>query len=166
MQTARKIYSAVLMVAMICGTLSAKVYAASTDNANTTLKLAQNKDKGKDRKAACQARHQKKMQELGINQQQQDQIKALKEAYRSQNKPALEAMKANWMQLKELKKSGNANPEEVSAIKAQLKTQREALKPQREALRNQIMALLTPEQQTKMKALHAQHKGPHHKNSQ
>jgi Spy/CpxP family protein refolding chaperone len=148
----KKLFASAAVVAVALSvsmlTLSPVAFTESAEPGTQVKKPCEKKGWGHKR-----GMHHKKMAEkLNLTPEQQEQMKALKKSFYEQNKDALGEMKASYKKLRDLKQQGNASPEEVAALKASLKQQREALKPQSEALRAQMKTILTPEQVQQMEA--------------
>jgi periplasmic protein CpxP/Spy len=91
------------------------------------------------REARVQQRHERLAQELGLNQDQKDKLKALHESTRTQ--------------MQALRNNDQLSREEKRDQMRQLKEQK----------RTQMNAILTPEQQKKFEQIREQHKGKHGK---
>ncbi len=92
-----------------------------------------------DRETRMQQRHERLAQELGLNQDQKDRLKALHESTRTQ--------------MQALRNNDQLSREEKRDQMRQIKQQKRA----------QMNAILTPEQQKKFEQMRAQHKGKHGK---
>lgn len=108
-----------------------------------------------------QARHRghhffKKMaRELGLTDQQKTQAKALFEADRAQNKQQFSALITNKQQLRGLVHSGTADEAAIRAQSAKVAAVEADLAVKRAQATRQFLALLTPEQVTKLRAIEA-----------
>jgi periplasmic protein CpxP/Spy len=91
--------------------------------------------------------------ELGLNDQQKSQAKAILEASRAQNKPYFKAMMTEKRQMKELILTGSADEAAIRAQSAKVAAAEADLAVQRAKEAKQLLALLTPEQKTKLKTI-------------
>jgi Spy/CpxP family protein refolding chaperone len=125
---------------------------AATDSSATA-------GKGKSH-TQCQAKHaemrQKFAQELGLTSDQQKKIDALRADFKKAHKSELEAKRAQYMELRTLKKNG-APQTEIDAKRQAIRQQFSGLKADREKLHEQIKATLTPDQVQKLEAMKAKH---------
>ncbi len=103
--------------------------------------------------------HKRFAQNLGLSAEQDAKIKSIRESFHEAHKAEFEAMKAKHQEMRKLKESG-ADEQTMAAKREEMKAQFAGLKTAREDLKSQIKAVLTPEQQAKMEAMKAQHKGP------
>lgn len=103
--------------------------------------------KAKHDKLAC---FKQAMKELNLSDQQKQQIKSIREGFRTQNESQLKELKT----LRESLKAAKAANDQTKAqeLKSQIKAKAEVLKPQREAMRASISNVLTPEQKAKLEA--------------
>jgi periplasmic protein CpxP/Spy len=100
--------------------------------------------------------HFKKMaKELGLTDQQKTQAKALFESSRAQNRPFFKALVTAKHDLRTLVQSGSADETAIRAQAAKLAAAEADLAVQRAQETRQFLALLTPEQVTKLKAIQA-----------
>jgi periplasmic protein CpxP/Spy len=91
--------------------------------------------------------------ELGLNDQQKSQAKAILEASRAQNMPYFKAMMTEKRQMKELILTGTADEAAIRAQSAKVAAAEADLAVQRGKEAKQLLALLTPEQKTKLKTI-------------
>lgn len=101
--------------------------------------------------------HQRFSKELKLTPEQNVKIEAMHKAFKEEHKAQLNAMKVKWGELKELKKSGKATPEELKTRKAAIKEEFSGLKSDRQKLMDQIKAVLTPEQTQKLETMKSKH---------
>ena len=94
---------------------------------------------------------------LGLNDQQKAQAKAIFEANRAEAKPLFASLKNERHQLRTLIHSGTADEAAVRAQSAKVAAVQADLAVQRAKGAKQLMALLTPDQQSKLKALEKKH---------
>ena len=98
----------------------------------------------------------KKMaRELDLTDQQKTQAKALMESHRAQNKPLFSDLRAAKHRLRALVQSGSADEAAVRAQAAKVAAAEADLAVRRAQGAGQFMALLTPDQVTKLKAIQA-----------
>ena len=108
----------------------------------------------------CNAGHRghhffKKMaRELGLTDQQKSQVKALFASNRAQNKPLFSAMMTSKQQLRALVRSG-ADETAVRAQAAKVAASEADLAVKRAQATRQFLALLTPDQLAKLRAMQA-----------
>jgi len=107
-----------------------------------------------------QARHGKHFlnrlaDQLGMTETQRTQAKAILETSRSQAKPLAAGLKQERHQLRNLIHSGTADEAAIRAQSAKVAAVQADLAVQRAQTVKKLMALLTPEQQTKLKELKA-----------
>lgn len=91
--------------------------------------------------------------ELGLNDQQKSQAKAILEKSRAENKPYFSALMTERHQMRELMLSGNADEAAIRAQSAKIAAAEADLAVQRSKEAKQLLALLTPEQKTKLKTI-------------
>jgi periplasmic protein CpxP/Spy len=98
----------------------------------------------------------KKMaRELGLTDQQKTQAKALFQASRTQNKPLFSAMMSARHDLRALIQSGTADEAAIRAQSAKVAAAQADLAVKRAQTTKQFLALLTPDQVTKLRAIQA-----------
>ena len=98
--------------------------------------------------------HFKKMvKELGLTDQQKTQAKVLYENNRAQNKPLFSALMTEKHQLRALVHSGSADEAAIRAQAAKVAFVEADLAVKRAQGAKQFLALLTPDQITKLKAI-------------
>lgn len=98
----------------------------------------------------------KKMaKELGLTDQQKTQAKALMETSRTQNKPLFSTLMAEKHQLRTLVMSGSADEAAIRAQAAKVAAAEADLAVKRGQGAKQFLALLTPDQVIKLKAIQA-----------
>ena len=93
---------------------------------------------------------------LGLSDGQKVQLKAIFKENHAQAKPTLDRLQAERHQLRTLVQSGTADEAAIRAQSGKVSALQGDLAVQRAQGVKQMMALLTPEQQTKFKALQAQ----------
>jgi protein CpxP len=99
----------------------------------------------------------KKMaKELGLTDQQKTQAKALFEAGRAQNRPLFTALMTEKHQLRNLVHSGSADEAAIRAQSAKVAAAEADLAVKRAQGAKQFLALLTPDQVTKLRVLQAE----------
>lgn len=101
--------------------------------------------------------HCETMKQLGLSDQQKQQLKEAHKAFREQNAAAIESLKAKHEQLKQLGKS-QANQAQRQQLLSEIKQERSALMEKRKA---SMQGILTPEQQAKWETLKQQCKAQH-----
>jgi protein CpxP len=97
----------------------------------------------------------KMARELGLTDQQKTQAKALFEGNRSENKPLFDAMLSAKQQLRGMVHSGSADETAIRAQAAKVAAAEADLAVKRAQAAKQFLALLTPEQVTKLRAIEA-----------
>lgn len=97
----------------------------------------------------------KMAKELGLTDRQKSQAKALFQGSRAQNKPLFSAMIAAKQQLRGLVQSGSADETAIRAQAAKVAAAEADLAVKRAQIAKQFLALLTPEQVTKLRAIQA-----------
>jgi periplasmic protein CpxP/Spy len=98
----------------------------------------------------------KKMaKELGLSDQQKTQAKALFEQNRTKNKPLFGALMTEKHELRKLVMSGSADEAAIRAQAAKVAAVQADLSVQRAQAAKQFLALLTPDQVTKLRAIQA-----------
>jgi periplasmic protein CpxP/Spy len=101
-------------------------------------------------------RYFKKMaRALGLTDQQKAQVKELFKTRRAQNKPLFVALMTEKHQLRTLVQSGSADEAAIRAQAAKVASAEADLAVQRAQGTKQFLALLTPDQVTKLRALQA-----------
>ena len=90
---------------------------------------------------------------LGLSDQQKSQAKALFAANRAQNKPLFVTMMTEKQQLRTLIHSGNADEAAIRAQSAKVAAVQADLAVKRAQAAKQFLALLTPDQVTKLRAM-------------
>jgi periplasmic protein CpxP/Spy len=91
--------------------------------------------------------------QLGLNDQQKSQAKSILEASRAQNKPYFQALMTERHQMRELMLSGSADEAAIRAQSAKIASAEADLAVQRAKEAKQLLALLTPEQKTKLNTI-------------
>lgn len=97
----------------------------------------------------------KMARELDLTDQQKTQAKALMDSHRAQNKPLFDDLRAAKHQLRALVQSGSADEAAVRAQAAMVAAAEADLAVQRAQGAKRFLALLTPDQVTKLKAIQA-----------
>jgi periplasmic protein CpxP/Spy len=105
----------------------------------------------------------KLIKKLGLTEQQTAQAKAVFKDNREQAKPLFAGLRTEKHLLHEMIQSGSADEAAIRAQSAKVSSFQADLAVQRAKGAKQLMALLTPEQQTKFKALQAQREQKMHK---
>jgi protein CpxP len=101
-------------------------------------------------------RHFSKMaRELGLTDQQKTEAKALFEGGRAQNQPLFKALQTARHELRTLVQSGSTDEAGIRAQASKVATAEADLAVQRAQGTRQFLALLTPDQATKLKAIQA-----------
>jgi Spy/CpxP family protein refolding chaperone len=99
--------------------------------------------------------YQEKMRtELGITPEQEAKIKASHEAFKQAHQADMQTLRSKMQELRQLKHA-NGDPQKVEALRAEVKQMRTALRNERMAIYKEN---LTPEQYSKMEAMHQAHK--------
>ena len=93
--------------------------------------------------------------ELGLTEQQKTQAKTLFESNQGQNKPLFKALLAAKHDLRTLVQSGNAEEAAIRSQSAKVAAAEAELAVQRAQETKQFLALLTPDQGAKLKAIQA-----------
>lgn len=93
---------------------------------------------------------------LGLSEQQKAQAKAIFQANRTQAQPLMASLRTERHQLRQLIHSGSADEAAIRAQSAKVASVQADLAVQRAKTAKQLMALLTPDQQAKLKELQAQ----------
>ena len=93
--------------------------------------------------------------QLGLTDQQKTQAKALFQANRAQNQPLFATLIAAKQQLRALVQSGSADESAIRAQSAKVAAAQADLAVKRAQASKQFLALLTPDQVTKLRALQA-----------
>jgi periplasmic protein CpxP/Spy len=93
---------------------------------------------------------------LGLSDQQKVQVKAIFQDNHAQAKPTLDSLRAEKQQLRALIMSGSADEAAIRAQSAKVSAFQADLAVQRAKGAKQVLAVLTPDQQVKFKALQAQ----------
>ncbi len=91
---------------------------------------------------------------LNLTDAQKQQIRAISEGFRANNKVAFENARTLRSEFREAKKANDTA--KLEALKPQLEAQRTQMRQLREAHQAQIVAVLTPEQRTQWEALKAE----------
>jgi periplasmic protein CpxP/Spy len=91
--------------------------------------------------------------ELGLNDQQKSQAQTILKASRAQNKPYFQALMTERHKMKDLMLSGQADEAAVRAQSAKIASAEADLAVQRAKEAKQLLALLTPEQVSKLKTI-------------
>ena len=99
---------------------------------------------------------QRLAKKLALTDQQKVQAKAIFKDNRAQAKPTLDSLKAERHRLRSLIQSGSADEAATRAQSAKVAALQADLAVQRAKGAKQLLALLTPDQQAKLKALQAQ----------
>ena len=94
--------------------------------------------------------------QLGLTDQQKTQAKALHETNRAQNKPVFSALMAEKRQLRSLIHSGSSDEQAIRAQAARVAAAEADLAVMKAKNAKQFLALLTPEQATKLQAIQAE----------
>jgi periplasmic protein CpxP/Spy len=97
----------------------------------------------------------KMARELGLTDQQKTQAKALFETNRAQNKPLFSALMTEKHQLRALVQSGSADEAAIRAQAGKVAAAEADLAVKRAQSAKQFLALLTPDQVTKLRAIQA-----------
>ena len=93
--------------------------------------------------------------ELGLTDQQKTEAKVLFEKNRAQHKPLFGALRTSRQQLRALVRSGTADEAAIRAQAAQVAAAEAELAVKKAQGAKQFLALLTPEQATKLQAIQA-----------
>ena len=96
---------------------------------------------------------------LGLSDPQKAQVKALFQENRTQAKPLFASLRSERTQLRTLIQSGSADEAAIRAQSAKVSGIQADLAVQRAKGAKQFLALLTPDQQAKLKALQASREG-------
>jgi Spy/CpxP family protein refolding chaperone len=97
------------------------------------------------------------MKQLGLTDQQKQQLKEAHKTFKEQNSAAIESLKAKHQQLKQLGKD-QANQAQRQQLLSEIKQERSALMEKKKA---SMQGILTPEQQSKWETLKQQCKAQH-----
>jgi|SRR6185369_12402620 len=145
------------LVLLTCIT-AATAFGSSLAIADTAPAPApdQHEMKGEHQHRKGHQRFFKKMaKELGLSDQQKSQAKALFASNHAQNKPLFEAVRNARHDLRGLTESGSADEAAIRAQAAKLASAEAELAVKRAQGTKEFLALLTPDQVTKLKALRA-----------
>jgi protein CpxP len=93
-------------------------------------------------------------QKLNLTDAQKQQIRALQEGFRTQNKAFFEQSRETFRQFRDAKKAGDTA--RVDALKPTIEAQREQMKQLRAEQKQRIVALLTPEQRAQYESMKAE----------
>jgi Spy/CpxP family protein refolding chaperone len=162
MQLSNRIKAAALSIAVLSSMgLGIAMAQTSGDNASAPAVGAQGqpgghhgKHMGGKNRGDFKAKREAFEKELGLTDAQKQQMKAQHEAFRTQNKAAIDSMHAKFKELRGLEKTPE-NQQKRQQLMASLKQDRQALHAKREA---SMQNVLTPEQMTKFKAMKEQRK--------
>ncbi|MBU5637944.1 Spy/CpxP family protein refolding chaperone [Geomonas sp. Red69] len=106
----------------------------------------------------------KMARELGLSEQQRNEARAIFEAGRAKNAPLFASLRHERHELQALVRSGSADEPAIRAQAAKVSALQADFAVQRGAQTRQFLALLTPEQAAKFKALReAPHGAPGHR---
>jgi Spy/CpxP family protein refolding chaperone len=95
-------------------------------------------------------------EKLNLTDAQKQQIAALENRFKAEQKTFFDANKATFEQFREARKADDTA--KIEALKPQMEALREQMKATREAQHNQILSVLTAEQKAQLEALKAQRK--------
>ncbi len=141
---------------------ASQIAAADTGSAADQPKVECQQHQGRFGQGGHRGRHHffKKMaRELGLTDQQKSQAKELFQANRTQNKPLREALMSARQQLRTLVQSGSADETAIRAQSAKVAAAQADLAVKRAQATKQFLALLTPDQVTKLRAMQAKREG-------
>lgn len=109
--------------------------------------------------------HGEMMSKLNLTADQKQKLQTLESSFRQEHAADIEALKAKMDKMKELRQSGKASKDEISALRKEIQALRDPLHAKRDSM---LKTVLTPEQQQKlesmkqeMKAKHGKHKPGH-----
>jgi periplasmic protein CpxP/Spy len=156
---------------VVAGLASATALGCNFALADDTAAPAAPPARGEHRQGCEQGRHAGKHQrgehfarlakKLGLSEQQRAQAKTIFQANRAQAKPLFAGLKGERHQLRQLIHSGSADEAAIRAQSAKVAAIEADLAVQRARGAKQLMALLTPDQLAKFKALQAQREQKH-----
>ena len=92
-------------------------------------------------------------QELGLTDDQVKQVRALRKQQAEQLKPQREQMRAGVQNLRALMNAENPDPTAIGKQMLELKQSRTSLRQARASRSEKLQAILTPEQQAKLKIM-------------
>ncbi|MGE0200510.1 MAG: Spy/CpxP family protein refolding chaperone [Candidatus Melainabacteria bacterium] len=107
------------------------------------------------RQAERQAKQEALYKELGLSDAQKAKMKANREAYKTENKEALEGLRAKRAELKEIVKTEGKDSPKVTALRNEMKQERLALRAKMETMHKSV---LTPEQYSRLQSMKAEHR--------
>jgi Spy/CpxP family protein refolding chaperone len=113
------------------------------------------RDPGAGRWGMQKARGQRLAEYLGLDAQQKEAIRKLRQQQRDDMKPLLEEGRDLRSKLREATDAEKPDALAVGEATLALKAHREKMKAQREAFEQRLIAILTPEQKQKYEALKA-----------
>jgi Spy/CpxP family protein refolding chaperone len=96
---------------------------------------------------------------LNLTTDQQAKIKDLRQQFQQQHQTQIQEIENLHNQMRDLRKSGSSNKDQITQLRDQLKTKQEALATDRQKLQEQIRGVLTPEQAAKFDQMKSQFKG-------
>lgn len=129
-----------------------------SSNGKPEAKCGEQHRQGEHRQGHRGHRFFKKMaKELGLSDQQKSQAKALLQADRAQNKPLFQALMKERHELRTLTLFGSADEAAIRAQAAKVASVQADLAVKRAQEAKQLMALLTPEQVTKLRTILDKH---------
>lgn len=96
---------------------------------------------------------------LNLTDEQKAKVKDLHQQFEQQHQSQIQEIEALHTQMRDLRKSGSTNKDQMTQLHDQMKTKREALQGDRQKLHEQIRAILTPEQAAKFDKIKAEHMG-------
>jgi len=110
-----------------------------------------------ERKAKWEQKRMEMQEKLGLSEEQQQQLKAHREKFRSENKDSREQARDLKQQLKAELRKNDVNREEVMRIHNQIKALKSEADDRRLEGILEVREILTPEQFTKFQELKGEH---------
>lgn len=106
-----------------------------------------------DWKAKKREHHKRFAEKLGLTEEQQAEMKEIRESFYAVNKAEMDAAKADYKALFQKKRSGELSKEAFRVEKQALKAKYADLHEAKKSLKDAMHAVLTPEQREKAKAM-------------
>jgi Spy/CpxP family protein refolding chaperone len=98
------------------------------------------------------------MAQLGLTDQQREQLKTLMQSNRQQNQGAMQALQAKRQQLKQMVVSGSGSKQQALALHQEISQQQSVLMASRISMIYDIRAILSPQQFEQFRSMMQQHR--------
>ena len=93
--------------------------------------------------------------QLGLSDAQKQQIAAIRKADAEKNRDLYANFHAKRMEIRDLRRAGDPKAE---TLKAEMEAMAQQVKAARDAVHQQVLAVLTPEQRSKLDEMRSEHK--------